>query len=96
MNFISIIGLVAAFLTTGAFVPQAVKTIRTKSTEDLSLATFSMMFSGTICWFIYGWYISDLPLILANLIASFLTGTILVLKLRGISIKNKYSKNNNI
>lgn len=94
MSFISIIGLVAAFLTTGAFVPQAVKTIRTKSTEDLSLATFSMMFTGTICWFSYGWLINDVPLILANLIASFLTGTILVLKLKSILNKNTYTNEN--
>ena len=91
MNFISIIGLVAAFLTTGAFVPQAVKTIKTKSTEDLSLATFSMMFTGTICWFTYGWLNDDLPIILANLIASFLTGTILILKVRSIVGKKSLS-----
>lgn len=88
MNFISIIGLVAAFLTTGAFVPQAVKTIRTKSTGDLSLTTFSMMFTGTLCWFTYGWLNEDIPIIFANIIASFLTGTILVLKIRSLSGKD--------
>lgn len=92
MNFISVIGLVAAFLTTGAFVPQAVKTIRTKSTEDLSLATFAMMFTGTICWFTYGWLNQDLPIILANLIAIVLTGSILILKLRSIFSKDVHAK----
>jgi MtN3 and saliva related transmembrane protein len=92
MSFISVIGMIAAFLTTGAFVPQAVKTIRTKSTEDLSLATFSMMFTGTICWFAYGWLNDDVPIILANLIASFLTGTILILKLRALSLKKSTLK----
>ncbi len=40
----SIIGTVAAILTTSAFVPQAIKTIRTRNTEGLSLPTFTMLF----------------------------------------------------
>jgi MtN3 and saliva related transmembrane protein len=63
---ISTIGMLAAILTTGAYIPQAYKTIKTRQTRDLSMVTFTMLFAGTILWFIYGMYIRDTPLMLAN------------------------------
>ena len=81
MSLVTLIGMTSAVLTTGAFVPQALKTIRSRSTEDLSLLTFLMMFSGTLLWFIYGMQINDLPLIVANAISACLTGIILSLKI---------------
>lgn len=81
MSLVTLIGMISAVLTTGAFVPQALKTIRSRSTEDLSLLTFLMMFSGTLLWFIYGMQINDLPLIVANAISACLTGIILSLKI---------------
>ncbi len=68
MDSTTIIGLVAAFLTTGAYVPQAVKTWRTRRTGDLSLSMFSMVFLGTVSWLVYGILKDDLPIILANTI----------------------------
>jgi MtN3 and saliva related transmembrane protein len=68
MDSTTIIGLVAAFLTTGAYVPQAVKTWRTRRTGDLSLSMFSMVFLGTVSWLAYGLLKDDLPIILANTI----------------------------
>lgn len=58
--------MAAATLTTTAFFPQVIKTIKTKSTQDISLPMYSLMFAGTLCWFIYGLLRNDLPLILAN------------------------------
>lgn len=81
MSLVTVIGMISAVLTTGAFVPQALKTIRSRSTEDLSLLTFLMMFSGTLLWFVYGMQINDLPLIVANAISACLTGIILSLKI---------------
>ena len=87
MNTIFVIGMVSAILTTGAYVPQAIKTIRSKSTGDLSLTTFTMIFSGTIMWLIYGVAIQDVPIILANIISALLTGTILTMKIKSIFYK---------
>lgn len=81
MSLVTLIGMISAVLTTGAFVPQALKTIRSRSTEDLSLLTFLMMFSGTLLWLVYGMQINDLPLIVANAISACLTGIILSLKI---------------
>ena len=74
------IGIIAAVLTTAAFIPQAFKTIRTREVKDLSLATFSMIFAGTICWCIYGGIIGDVPLIYASGLTAFLSGIIVFMK----------------
>ncbi len=68
MDSTTVIGLLAAFLTTGAYVPQAVKTWRTRRTGDLSLSMFTMVFLGTVGWLVYGILKDDLPIILANTI----------------------------
>lgn len=82
MNLLfEITGITAAILTTAAYVPQAYKTIKTRSTHDLSLGTFSMLFFGTILWLIYGIYLNNLPMMLANGITAALAGIILLLKL---------------
>ncbi|MFN7115907.1 MAG: SemiSWEET family sugar transporter [Saprospiraceae bacterium] len=81
MNWIEITGYIAAFLTTAAYVPQAAKTIKTRSTHDLSLGTFLMIFAGTLLWFTYGLFIHNMPMILANGITAALAAIILYLKL---------------
>lgn len=81
MDFVTMLGLFAACLTTGAFVPQVIKTWKTGSANDLSLGMFSMLFLGTICWLIYGFLIGDLPIIVANSIVVFLSSIILYFKL---------------
>lgn len=81
VDFVAVIGLIAAFLTTAAYVPQTLRTIRSKSTKDLSLSTFSMLFVGTLMWLTYGIYLNNLPIILSNIITSSLTGIILGMKL---------------
>ncbi|RLD28671.1 MAG: hypothetical protein DRI75_05855 [Bacteroidetes bacterium] len=66
MDNIEIIGLVAAVLTTSAFLPQVYKTWKTKDVSALSMPMLLLFFSGIILWFIYGIYISSLSLIIAN------------------------------
>lgn len=77
-----ILGLVAGFLTTIAFVPQVVKTWRTKSARDLSLLMFSLFCAGVFLWMIYGFMINELPVILWNIITLMLALIILFFKLR--------------
>ena len=77
-----IVGLVAAFLTTVAFLPQVVHTIRTRSTHDISLRMYSLYTVGIFLWLIYGLLLRDVPLIASNIVTFLLSGTILALKLR--------------
>ncbi|NJL75213.1 MAG: SemiSWEET transporter [Saprospiraceae bacterium] len=84
MTGIMLLGLIAACLTTGAFLPQAIQTWKTRSTEDISLGMYSMMFTGILCWLVYGIMKQDLPIILANSVASVLSFVILFIKIKGI------------
>ena len=79
---ITAIGLVAGALTTVAFVPQVVKTVRTGSTSDISLGMFLILVAGIIAWLIYGIVIGDLPLIVSNAVTFVLAGTILFYKIK--------------
>lgn len=80
MNGITIIGLIAAAFTTIALVPQLMKVWRTKSTRDISTGMFALYSSGLLLWFIYGVYINDLPIILANSLAFIQAIVILMFK----------------
>jgi MtN3 and saliva related transmembrane protein len=80
--FTSIIGFAAAFCTTFALVPQLVKTWRSRSTSDVSLAWSSVLTTGTLLWLVYGLRLHDVPLVAANGTGLVLSGLILALKLR--------------
>ena len=78
---IEIFGYVAAILTTAAFLPQLIKTLKTKKADDVSLITLIMFIIGVLCWIIYGYKISSIPILLANLITFFLNFLILISKI---------------
>lgn len=82
MDLITIVGLIAAAFTTVALFPQLVKIWKTRSTKDISTVMFAFYSVGVLLWFIYGVYISDLPLVLANSIAFVQALVILVFKVR--------------
>ncbi len=82
MDLATIIGLVAAFLTTFAFLPQSIKTIKTKHTKDLSLSTLVMIEFGLITWLVYGLMSNSLPVIAANTVSILIMSIILFLKIK--------------
>ena len=82
MTFVTLIGLGAAFCTTIAFLPQVIRTWRTRSTKDLSLSMFLVFTTGIFLWLVYGLILRDVPLIAANGTTFVLSGTILYFKLR--------------
>jgi len=82
---IEIIGLVAAALTTSAFVPQVYKTKKTRSVENLSLSMYLVMLFGVVLWFVYGLFIHSSAVIIANGITA---GLIVML----LNYKIKFSK----
>ena len=76
-----IFGYIAAILTTAAFLPQLIKTLKTKKADDVSLITLIMFIIGVLCWIIYGYKISSIPIFLANLITLILNLSILISKI---------------
>jgi MtN3 and saliva related transmembrane protein len=79
---ITAIGLLAACLTTFSFLPQAIKVIRTRKTEGISLWMYALFCLGTLSWLIYGISIGDLPVILANAVTLALSSAVLFLKIK--------------
>ena len=75
-------GFAAAALTTLSFIPQAIKTIKTRDTHGISRGMYTMFTVGVALWLVYGIIIGSLPMILANTVTLALAGTILALKLR--------------
>lgn len=82
IDIYEIIGLIAAVLTTSSFIPQAVKTWKTKSAGNLSLTMYIAMFTGIVLWLIYGIHLRSLAMILANAVTALLTLIIIIFKLR--------------
>ncbi|KQY51954.1 SemiSWEET transporter [Lysobacter sp. Root494] len=75
-------GFVAAALTTFSFIPQAVRTIRTKETHSISLGMYVMFTVGVAFWLVYGLVLMSWPMILSNIVTLALSSTILALKIR--------------
>ena len=76
-----ILGFLAGTMTTVAFLPQVIKTWKSKSAEDVSLVMFILFILGVSLWCAYGWRIHSAPVIIANIITFLLSASILVLKL---------------
>ena len=81
MNWTTLIGFVAAILTTIAFLPQAIKVIKTKQTKDIALGMYVILLIGIGLWLIYGILIQRWPIIISNAITFILASVILVYKL---------------
>jgi len=81
IDIYEIIGLVAAVLTTSSFIPQVIKTWKTKSAGNLSLTMYIAMFTGIVLWLIYGIHLGSLAMILANAVTAILTLIIIIFKL---------------
>jgi MtN3 and saliva related transmembrane protein len=79
---IEFVGFVAAFFTTGSFLPQAKRTWRIRDTGAISLSMYAMMAIGNVLWVIYAIAINSLSLILANAVSLALVTIILALKVR--------------
>ena len=72
------IGFLAGAITTFAAVPQVVRTYRTRQARDISIWQPVLLDIGMLLWLIYGIFLRDLPLILANAI-SILCYTLLII-----------------
>ena len=78
----TILGYLAAFCTTLAFVPQALKVYKSKHTKDISIGMFSLMNIGIVLWLVYGFLITSYPIIIANAVTIIFSMYILITKIR--------------
>lgn len=92
MDSIEYVGLVASTLATLAFLPQVVKTWRSRSAKDFSLLTLLLLEAGTSIWILYGVW-RDAPAIwLGNGVTFALVGFILMVKVENIVLQNRITE----
>lgn len=92
MDTTQTIGILAAVFTTIANIPQAYIIIRDKSTNNISVTTYCILFLGTGLWVVYGIIKKDGPIIVANSISTLITMIILVLNSISQKVINKVHK----
>ncbi len=82
MSPATLIGFAAGALTTFSFLPQVLKTYRTKRCDDLSMSMLLAFSTGVTLWLVYGLFLHSAPIISANAVTLALLAAILVMKAR--------------
>ena len=76
------IGCIAAFLTTVSFLPQAIKTIRTRDTSGISFIMYLAFTLGVAFWIAYGILLKNPIMVIGNVITVILASVVLAVKVR--------------
>ena len=75
-----LLGLIAGTLTTLAFLPQVIKTWKSRSAQDISVGMFLLFSAGDALWLFYGIRLGAVPIIAANAVTLILSLAILGMK----------------
>jgi MtN3 and saliva related transmembrane protein len=76
------LGYFAGLLTVSAFLPQVIRTWRTRQTRDLSLGMFALLSTASSLWIIYGALTTDWPVVATNAGMDALNGALAIAKVR--------------
>ncbi len=79
---VELLGYAASLASGGAFLPQAIRALRTRQTRDLSLSSVSLGAAGTVLWASYGVLIGSGPVALSNIVVMPFALATLGMKLR--------------
>jgi MtN3 and saliva related transmembrane protein len=81
MDLHDALGYLAAVLTTGSFVPQALLTLRKRDVRGISLGMYGAFTLGVAMWLAYGLALGEWPIVAANAVTLALSATILAVKI---------------
>ncbi|MDO4335994.1 MAG: SemiSWEET family transporter [Bacteroidales bacterium] len=85
--FINIVGYAAAICMIFGYLPQAIRTIRTRDTDGIALPTFLMLGLGSVLFVVQGALLGNIPLVITNSIT-----TICSVIVFGIKVHNDRKK----
>ncbi|MDR0370398.1 MAG: hypothetical protein LBH80_00875 [Prevotellaceae bacterium] len=88
--YINIIGYAAAVFMIFGYLPQTIRTIRTRMTDDIAVGTFLSMGLGSICFMIQGYVLGNIPLAITNTLTTVMSAIIF-----GIKMTNDRKKKRN-
>lgn len=80
--WITAVGMTAGILTAGSWVPQVVKTWKSRSAGDFSWGYLALFTSGVVMWLSYGALMSDIAVMAANLVTLALLLIVIAVKWR--------------
>jgi MtN3 and saliva related transmembrane protein len=87
MQFLeTVVGAIAALLSSLSYIPQVKKVWSGQPTDDLSSRTLIALTSGLVLWVAYGAIKADWIIVVANLVGASLTGFVLYSKQRAGSL----------
>ena len=82
MTAIQLLGMAAGSISAITFLPQVIKTWKTKSAADISLLTFAFATLSVIMWLVYGIILRDIPIIYTNSLVLICSAMMLYFKFR--------------
>ena len=82
LSGVDILGYVAGLITAFTFLPQVLKTWKTKSAKDVSLAMFLIALTNQILWLAFGILRADPVIIITYAVMLFMTSIMIALKLK--------------
>lgn len=89
MHSSDIIGTIAAVAMVFGYLPQTVRTIRTRSTDDIAMGTFLMMGLGSACFAVQGILTRNIPLFVTNLLTTIMSSIVFGIKIRNDFFRRK-------
>lgn len=87
---LQVISILAAVLTSLSFLPQTVKTIKSRDTSSISLTMYIVFIIGVTLWIIYGLFIRNIAILLANVTT--LIFAVVILKNKIVNIRSGIDK----
>jgi len=92
MDYVEVIGLIAAAMGGVSLFPQVLKVLRTKSTKDISREMFLLLTCSIFLWLIYGILLNNIPIIIANFFGFIQALIILFVKIEN-QLRKRVQKN---
>lgn len=80
MDITQITGFVAGIFTGISLLPQLIKIIKEKKTEDISAWMLLILMGGLVLWIVYGVLITNWPIIITNAFSLLVNISILFLR----------------
>ena len=90
-----IIGFTGGGLIVASFIPQLIKIIQNKSSNDVSLPTYFILIIAEILWITYGILKNDLQVLITNVLVLIINLLIIMTCLLQIYIKKVTNSNSN-
>jgi MtN3 and saliva related transmembrane protein len=76
-----VLGMVAGTISSITFLPQVIKTWKTKTAKDISLWMFLLVTGSVILWLVYGILLKSTPIIYTNSMVLIMSVIMLYFKL---------------